>query len=641
MIDPRPWPAFLVCVFMVLALSVGAPHTALAQDRAGALGSQRDLEAFFDGAMEALLIAHDVPGATLAVVSGNEAVLQKGYGWADARRTTRVDAQRTLFRAASVSKLFTWTALMQLVENGQVDLDADVNAYLKQFRVPDAFGAPVTVSNLLTHTGGFEDRVLGLFKATQATDLQPLDLFLEDQMPARIRPPGQVAAYSNWGAALAGLIIANVTGGDFNDTIEQRLFDPLGMVQSTFREPLPKRLSLYLSEGLSREAGLLVARDFEFLGNLAPAGSLSTTAADMSHFMIAHLNGGAFRDRRILRPETVRRMHSQLFFHDPRLPGMAHGFYEQRINNRRLIVHGGDTLQFHSAVILLPEQDVGLFVAFNAPLGALARDHLIDAFMDHYFPAPPLEPVEPPADFSTRAVDYAGAYRVNRRPYTRADKALSLFGDVMIVPFTDGRLLLTALGAGTRARQFVEVEPDLFRQVDGEEQIAFGRNTAGRIDRLFIGNAPLVAFDKLPWWETGVVHQIVLGFGYLIIFGTLIGSIWGLPKWFAMGIGEKLSRLAVFGACALYGAFLIGGLIILIQSGSLLLRDVPEDLVPVMNLPVGAAGLTGLAVLLLIPVWFGGFWSFFGRLRHTVVVLTLTAVGLSLTYWNLMGAWFL
>ncbi len=626
--------ALVICLFLLWS---GLPATA--QERASGLGDRRDLEAFFDGAVEALLTAHDVPGATLAVVSGSEAALLKGYGWADAKRTTSIDAQRTLFRAASVSKLFTWTALMQLVEQGRVDLEADVNTYLKQFRVPDAFGKPVTLTHLLTHTGGFEDRVLGLFQATDATDLKPLDLFLEDQMPARIRPPGEVAAYSNWGAALAGLVIANISEQSFNDVIEETIFDPLGMVQSTFREPLPKRLSLYLSQGLSREAGLFVAQDFEFLGNMAPAGSLSTTAADMSHFMIAHLNGGTFRNRRILRPETVRRMHTKLFDHDPRLPGMAHGFYEQRINGRRLIVHGGDTLQFHSAVVLLPEENVGLFVAFNAPLGALARDQLIDTFMDHYFPAPELEPVEAQEDFAERATDYTGAYRISRRPYTRADKVVSLGGDLMVVSLTDGRLMLTAVGAGRFARQFVEVDPDLFRQVDGEEQIAFGRSPTGRIDKLFLGNAPLVAFDKLVWWETALAHQLVLGFGYLVIFGTLIGSIWGLPKWAAMGWGEKISRLAVFGASTLYGAFLIGGVIVVIQSGSLLLREVPGDLVPVMNLPLGGAALTGLALIMLLPAWFGGFWSWFGRLRHTVVVLALTAVSLSLYYWNLMGAW--
>lgn len=614
---------------------------AWSQDFSGDQTPPADLESFFDGAMGALMEAHDVPGATLSVVKDGDILFLKGYGFADAQRTRPVDPSRTLFRPGSVSKLFTWTAVMQLVEQGRLDLDTDVNDYLTQFRIPNAFGSPITLRHIMTHTAGFEDGAIGFLFANDPEDLVLLEQSLEAHMPARVREPGEVAAYSNWATALAGLIVANIRDQDYEAAIEETILAPLGMSQSTFREPLPEALSLYMADGVRREKGVLTAKGFEYIANFGPAGALSTTAADMAHFMIAHLQDGEFRARRILRADTAQRMRTQLFTHDPRLPGMAYGFFESRRNGRALVGHAGDTLWFHSNMILFPEEGLGLFVSFNAPLGVLARTQLLNMFMDRFYPAPVPDAVAPPATFGDRAGEYAGAYRTNRRSYTRFEKILTLGGDVTLTPTEDDTLLVAGLSPSGSTFQIVEVDRDLFRRVDDETLFAFDRGIGGDVSRLYWGDVPVLTFDRLKWWETAMVHQAVLGAGIIIFMGTVLGTLWGLPKWWKMGWGEKLSRFAVFGASALYLAFFATLAVLLVPATQTLdiVFDWPQGIDIALMLPLAAAGLTAFSILMLIPAWIGGFWTFFGRVRHMVVVLALTAVSLSLYFWNAMGPW--
>jgi CubicO group peptidase (beta-lactamase class C family) len=598
------------------------------------LSGRAALEAFMDGIIAAQLKAHDVPGATLSIVKDGEVLLAKGYGWADAARTRPVDPRRTLFRPGSVAKLFTWTAVMQLAEQGKLDLDRDVNEYLTQFKIPEKYGKPVTLRHLMTHTPGFEDGALGFLFSDDETELVPLAESLAAHMPARVRPPGTHAAYSNWGTALAGLIVANVSGMDYETYIERNILQPLGMNNSTFREPLPDELAPDMSEGLKRETGLFKDQGFEFVSNFGPAGALSSTAADMANFMIAHLQDGRFADQRILSATTAQQMHARAFGHDDRIPGMALGFYEMQVNGRRLIAHGGDTLWFHTNLILLPEEGLGLYVSFNAPAGASARSELVQVFMDRYFPAPEPETIDPPGDFSERAAEYAGAYRANRRSYTKFERIFGLGGDLIIGVTDENRLLLS----GSEPRQLVEVGKDLFRVADGEDRFAFRRGEGGKVTHLY-GLFPALAFDKLEWWETAQLHQLILGLGLAVFAGVVAGTLWGGRKWFAMARGEKIARLTVFAASTLYLAFVTGLAVLLVPHGIKIVFNYPPGIEIVLGLSVAAAALTAFALLMMFRAWAGGYWSVFGRLRYTFVVLILTAFTLSLWYWNAIGWW--
>ena len=272
-------------------------------------------------------------------------------------------AEETLFRPGSVSKLFTWTAVMQLAEQGRLDLDRDVNGYL-DFKIPDAYGQPITLKNLLTHTAGFEEQVKDLFTPGPASP--DLGDYVKTHIPERIFPPGTTPAYSNYGTALAGYVIERVSGRPFNQYIEENIFRPLGMTRSTFAQPLPPPLAPLMSNGYQLASD--EPHPFETVGAF-PAGSLSSTATDMARFIAAHLQGGQLNDARILRPETVSLMHSRLFALDPAANAMAYGFYEESRNGHRIIGHAGDTLYFHSDLHLIPDAGVGLLRFVKPPAG--------------------------------------------------------------------------------------------------------------------------------------------------------------------------------------------------------------------------------------------------------------------------------
>src|SRR5579859_7413646 len=296
-----------------------------------------DLGAFLDGLMPLEIENADIAGAVVAVVKDGKLVLARGYGYADVAKKEPVLPETTLFRPGSISKLFTWTAVMQLVEQGKLDLDRDVNEYL-DFRIPPAFGKPITLRNIMTHTSGFEETVKDLI----LKDGQPVPIrdYLTRHMPERIFPPGEFGAYSNYATCIAGYIVQRVSGEKFEDYIAHHIFAPLGMQRATFVQPLPPNLKDMMSSGYKKATE--DAKPFELV-TPAPAGALSITADDITHFMIAHLNRGAYNGAQILRPETADLMHSALWRPGPGLNSMCLGFYEDSRNGHRAIAHGGDT----------------------------------------------------------------------------------------------------------------------------------------------------------------------------------------------------------------------------------------------------------------------------------------------------------
>src|SRR5271168_3902002 len=265
-----------------------------------------DLGAFLDGYMPQQIEHADIAGAVIAVVTDGKLIFAKGYGYADVEKKTPVNPETTLFRPGSISKTFTWTAVMQQVELGKLDLDRDVNDYL-DFKIPPAFGKPITLRNIMTHSTGFEETAKDLFVGSQE-DLRPTGEYLRVHMPARIFPPGTTPAYSNYATTMAAYIVERVSGQNFNDYVEEHEFKPLNMTHATFRQPLPDALKSSMSNGYVLGSG--EPKGFEFV-QVAPAGSLSASAVDMTHFMLAHLQNGRYGEAQILKPETAKQMHTR------------------------------------------------------------------------------------------------------------------------------------------------------------------------------------------------------------------------------------------------------------------------------------------------------------------------------------------
>jgi len=613
--------------------------------RADGPGEASELETFFDGLLAAEMQARHLPGATVAVVKGGAVLFAKGYGYADVERQTPVDPARTLFHAGSVSKLVTWTAVMQLVEAGKLDLDADVNTYLKGFRIPATYPQPITLAHLMAHTAGFEDQGLGVFVA-QAEDLTPLDEYLATHIPARVRAPGELSAYSNYGASLAGLIVEQVSGEPFAQYVEEHIFAPLGMAHSSFRQPLPAGLAGDLAAGYHYRGGAYQLGMAEWCQSV-PAGALSTTANDMAAFMIAHLQGGRFGDARILQEATVQEMHAQHFSHDPRVSGYAHGFMELHLNGQRLLAHGGDTLLFHSLLVLLPERNVGLFVSFNGMgegAGAVqARYELLQAFLDRYYPAnKPLAP-QPPEGSAQRAGRLAGQYQAARSNWTTIERLLGLMQQVTVRATPDGALQIT--GAEPQPARYVEVEPLVYRNVANQDLLCFRTDGQGQTTLMFAGNNPTTAFIKLPWYA-GMPFQAALLGASLLLFASMLLLPVGLRLARRSARIPALARVArglAWAMSALYVAFVA---CLVVAAGAL--QQAPFGVPPLVRalfvLPV-MAGVLALAVATLAAFSWAGqangsgrpWWGLAGRLHYTLVAAAGIAMVWWAAYWNLLG----
>ena len=464
--------------------------------------ARTDLETWLDGFMPYALQRGGVAGGVVAVVKDGQILLSKGYGYANVDKRAPVSGDRTLFRPGSVSKLFTWTAIMQLVEQGKLDLDQDVNTYL-DFKIPPRNGKPVTLRAIMTHTAGFEERVKGLI-TSKREDLQPLGDYYRGWVPNRIYDVGGTPAYSNYATGLAGYIIQRVSGQSFDNYIDQHIFRPLGMANSSFRQPLPPRLLANMSKGYPVASE--PAEPYELVMP-APAGSLASTGEDMAKFMIAHLQNGSYGGVSILRPETARMMHTTPHTVIPPLNRMMLGFYETNINGRRAISHGGDTQWFHSNLTLFIDDGVGLYISVNSlgKEGAAGpiRTALFKKFADRYLPGPAPAGKVDPKIAAEHAGMMAGNYDNSRASASNFFAALNLLGQVKVAANDDGTITIGALTDLAGApKKWREIAPFVWLDSSGEDRLA-AKVVDGEVVRFSIDEiSPFMVFDRTPWWKS-------------------------------------------------------------------------------------------------------------------------------------------
>jgi len=471
----------------------------------------KELEAWMDQFLADYLRNSSAPSLGFVLVKDGKILFQKGYGYADAEKKTLVVPSQTLFFAASVSKLVTATAVMQLAERGKLNLDADVNAYLERFQLERNYSAPVTVANLLTHTSGIDDSFI-LGSVDRPADLVPLAEFFTKNTPRRARRPGEQIVYSNWGMAFAGFLVEAVSGVSFYDYVEQNVFQPLGMTRSSFRRPFPPNLAPFVAT-----AGLGGQPPDKTAIQLYPAESLVSTVTDMGHFIIAQLNGGRFDGARILSQASLTEMHRQHFTQHPRMPGVAYGFFESYMNDRRALFHTGGG-GHESLLYLLPEESLGFYIVYSGELGK----NFLPAFMDHYYPTShPFTLPSPPTDFVKRAQRFTGLYRPNFIAMTSVEKLVSLIADTPVVSNGDGTLTLRLPPLGHKSLRMVEVEPLLFRAEEGF-YVNFSEDGKGNIIRMFMSGSSKdpTAFDRLRWYESGMLHA-GLGMAGFLVFLSL------------------------------------------------------------------------------------------------------------------------
>ncbi len=584
-----------------------------------------DVEAFLDGIVPLQLEQQDVAGATIAIVKDGKLFFAKGYGYADVAQKKPVVAEETLFRPGSVSKLFTWTAVMQLAEQGKLDLDRDVNEYL-DFKIPEAFGQPVTMKNILTHTAGFEEQLKDFFAADKTNP--NLGEYVKTHLPKRIFPPGTTPAYSNYATTLAGYIVERVSGQLFTEYVEEHIFKPLGMTHSTFVQPLPPELAPLMSKGYLLASD--EAQEFESI-SLFPAGSMSSPATDIAKFMLAHLQEGQLGDARILRPETARLMHSRAFALDPAANAMAYGFYEESRNGRRIIGHAGDTTQFHSDLHLMPDAGIGFYISYNSTgRGQISpRTILWEAFLDRYFPnTPPDMPTLERAKEDANAV--SGTYMISRRFESSLFKLLAVLSEASVAANEDGTIAVDALTeANGKPKRWREVAPMMFRDVRGQDSLIFKPDQNGRMQ--LIVPYPFMVFQRVGFWENGKILLPVLGLSLFIMLLTLV--LWFVAWLVRRHYGSKLEltplewrlRLTVRIVFALNLIFIAAllGFVTYASSGHFeLLSDSGNIWIWLIQI-IGVLGAIGTLVVFYnaVHAWMNKRNRIWGKLQATVFAL--------------------
>ncbi len=479
-----------------------------------------DLGAFFDGIIPLQLERSDIAGASVLVMQDGKVLLQKGYGFADAKEKKPVDPAGTIFRLASISKLFTWVSVMQLAEQGKLDLDRDVNTYL-DFQIRPAFGAPITLRNLMTHTGGFEEEAREII-IINPKKIPTLRQFLIENQPRRLFPPGIVPGYSNYGVGLASYIVERASGEPFEQYVAEHIFAPLGMTHSTFYQPLPKDLGSLPSEGY-RGNTEKPAVGFEIF-NPAGAGGISSTASDMGRFGQALLNAGELDGRRILKPETLEAMFTPQFRASEQMPALCMGFYETWRNDLRWIGHEGDLIAFHSLFFLERSQKLILFVSFNsAGAGGKVRPELVQMFSDRYFRSDQKQTfiTVPLNELKT----LEGSYQSTRRADSTKIRIGNLLSQRTATVDKDGAVQLEDVkDLRGHTIKWKPIGKDLMQQVDGQRRLFAIRDARGTVIRLAY-DFPGVQAERVRWFESAKVVLFGVGLSLLILLAVVLAAL--------------------------------------------------------------------------------------------------------------------
>lgn len=602
------------------------------------LNNQQELEGFLDNFFTQQMAKQHVPGAVFTLVKDGKIFFSKGYGYADLENKIPVVPDKTLFRAGSISKLFTATAVMQLAEQNKLKLNDDINKYLTRFQIENTYNKPVTFANLLTHTDGFDSGWgIGAF-ARSASKMTPLGDFIAKRLPPQIMPPSEIFLYSDVGMNLAGYLVEIISGIPFAQYIDKNILQPLDMRRSSFFQPLPPQLASDLAVGYKYKNGTYQRRPFAF-SNTIPGNALMATATDIAHFAIAHLQNGRYGDAQILNDATAKEMHRQQFAHFPGMVGAAYGFYQKTINQQTAIIHNGRHAGYTSTLYLLPEKNLGFFVSCNNNPSSLP-DELVKQFFDHYYPIK-----DKPAPITQRIASspehlqkLGGTYRYNRYPHHTLEKLAAVFGEAGEVPAfanKDGTLAIYV-----PEFKSVEIKPLLFRFIYNNDYMTFRQEESKRVTHMFISDSVFAALEKLAWYETNISQLILLIFCTLIFFSVgVVGLIRRIRK--RVSKNSKITQMAQFIAIlvsTLNLIFLIGIGLVLSQADFWeLFFGLPKTVIALLLIPPLTTGLTLGLLTFTVMAWKNRYWSLLGRINYSLITIAALSFISFLNYWNLLG----
>jgi CubicO group peptidase (beta-lactamase class C family) len=600
--------------------------------------SPEALAEFIDGLVAAHRTGHQLAALTLAVVKDDALWMARGYGAVDLESEKPVSADRTLFRIGSVSKTFTWTAVMMLAERGRIDLDADVNTYLKAVKVREEFGRPVTMRHLMHHRAGFEDS----FRLFAVSDDDPRTLaeILAAHQPARVFPPGMQFAYSNWGAALAAQIVEDVIGMPYGDFLQREILDPLKMRDTTWAPPSAMAAALRERQvsGYRPEKGALGPQGFMQIGAYWPAGGMASTAVDMSRWMRFHLNGGELEGVRLLSAETHAAMWTRAFTDlPPEATDIAHGFIDRPHRGLRTLGHSGGTAAFLTNMVLVPELRLGIFMSQNnarefAPMVEIPA-LVLDRFLGYSYRPSLVEK----GDGKVLA-ELAGTYYESRRVFTSFSAILALATAATVEPVSDRSLVLSAQGRSDYFQRMPGAG-ELFENASGD-RLAVIRNEKGKVRAL---TYPWGILEKAAPLRTPGALFAAFGLAVLLALTTTLGAWKRFGRRDAPGLASRL--IGGVALAAVLAVVLLIAAIVGLSAGmgdfdlSKMAGDYPNAgmyLVHYAGWIIAAAALAMIVALWV--VWMRSGWGIVRRLHFTLFAGALAFLTVQLWLWRIIGA---
>jgi CubicO group peptidase (beta-lactamase class C family) len=593
--------------------------------------SDSPLAGRIDGLAAGFMATEQVPGAIAAVVDGTSVIL-RGWGYSDLEVGIRASPDDVRFEIGSISKLFTWIGVMMLVEEGLLDLQADVAGYLRATVVPG--NEPLTLAHLMSHRPGYEGSY-ALFDPSVGA--MPRPNALAASAPAQVFPRGQVTAYSNWGAALAGQIIEDVGGIPYEDFLRGRILDPLGMQATTLNEASRRPDQPPLSRSYRVQGGVNHPAFRIDIGSFGPAGSMASTATDMALFMRFLLSDGALEDLRLLKPETMAQMRTRLFDDRPQAADMAHGFQARPLFGTMVYGHGGGLNEFLSNLVLIPEIGAGVFISQNGGTGAslpfLAPDLILTALADEAGLATIAPP--PMADARAWAADAAGRYLNNRRAFSGPAQLLAVLSPLTVTAQDDGSLLVPTATLQAVSR-FAPIAPDLWQDPLGD-RLGLIRDHEGRVVRLADGTGAHT-HERVRGLGDPAFLSISLGTAALLALTTLLGLVWRHGLRGGERAGNLVTALAVMGAASVWILIAAGVVSALTAArlGSEFLFDQPQhSLTAFVAMGHVVVVLAGLILFSLVSVWRSPGWSLWRRLHHSLFAMALVALAVAMVQWGL------
>lgn len=606
--------------------------------------SADDVAAFADAFIARQLQQRHVPGAALIVVRDGRVILSRGYGHADLEQHRMVDPEQTIFPVGSLSKPVTALAVMQLWEQGDVELDRDILHYTPELTATHRANEPITLHQLLTHTAGFDPVMLAI-GARSSDAVLPLGEYVRAQMPPRPLSPGRMINYANYDYGLAGYIVERVSGEPFANYMSRRILEPMEMRDSSFEPKIHE--DDRFARGYDWSEGRFIPVRPMLLHNV-PASGLCATPADMGRFIIAQL-GGSLSGPCVVKPETLAVLQQKQFSHHPALPGWTYGLAERGNDNadtsERVLEHGGVWTGYTCKLLLIPERNVGLFVVYNRYESVLI-DEFSKAFLREFYPHTGNAVASLPSAQPRTVAElsrYVGRYR-------GAGYAHSTFEKLRILwkPTTEIRLdsddptsLQLHSPRARPTRLMPTTDPLLFIRESNGQPVAFSADASGTFDLLFTGTN---AYERCPWWEAPTLQiTLFLGFTLLFAIASFVISARCAFAWLRKLRGRTRAERSNFGcrwiavACAFanFGFLAALAAMLFLTDQREFLFGLPLSLQVLLRLPL-IGGLLALLTVAIALTARSPQMTPWRRLRYATFAFIAAGFLPFLMYWNLV-----